>query len=143
MTGEFIHNPDQRFPLDELLGIIRQSSGSLHQIPATGLAKSAFGDTMTSNMIILGYAYQAGAVPIPALAIERAIELNGRAVRVNIEAFHLGRQLHADEAAVLAILDDRSPNQSLEDSSPMGLLARRSALLLESHGQSNARQLDH
>ena len=143
MTGEFIHNPDQRFPLDELLGIIRQSSGSLHQIPATGLAKSAFGDTMTSNMIILGYAYQAGAVPIPAPAIERAIELNGRAVRVNIEAFHLGRQLHADEAAVLAIHDDGSPNQSLEDSSPMGLLARRSALLLESHGQSNARQLDH
>jgi len=143
MTGEFIHNPDQRFPLDELLGIIRQSSGSLHQIPATGLAKSAFGDTMTSNMIILGYAYQAGAVPIPAPAIERAIELNGRAVRVNIEAFHLGRQLHADEAAVLAIHDDGSPNQSLEDSSPMGLLARRSALLLESHGQSSARQLDH
>ncbi len=143
MTGEFIQNPDQRFPLDELLGIIRQSSGSLHQIPATGLAKSAFGDTMTSNMIILGYAYQAGAVPIPATAIERAIELNGRAVRVNIEAFHLGRQLHVDEATVLAILDDGSPNQSSEDSSPMGLLARRSALLLESHGQSNARQLDH
>ena len=143
MTGEFIQNPDQRFPLDELLEIMRQSSGSLHQIPATGLAKSAFGDTMTSNMIILGYAYQAGAVPIPATAIERAIELNGRAVRVNIEAFHLGRQLHVDEAAVLAILDDGSPNQSPEDSSPMGLLARRSALLLESHGQSNARQLDH
>ncbi len=142
MSGDFIHNPQQRFPSQELLEVIRQSSKALREVPATHLAQGVFGDTMTSNMIMLGYAFQAGAVPIPALAIEQAISLNGRAVRLNTAAFRLGRQLFVDEKAVLSILNEEGDSESFcIDDSPMALLGRRSELLSLSHGKGRADQL--
>ena len=44
---------------------------------ALGLAETLFDDHMASNMLVLGAAYQAGAIPVSAAAIEEAIKLNG------------------------------------------------------------------
>ena len=49
-------------------------------------------------MIVLGAAYQAGAIPVSAAAIEQAIALNGVAVAMNTHAFRAGRLLVADPA---------------------------------------------
>jgi len=46
---------------------------------------------MAANMIVLGAAYQAGAIPVAAQAIERAIALNGVSVEMNTQAFRAGR----------------------------------------------------
>ena len=46
-------------------------------LDALGLAEQLFGDHMASNMIVLGAAYQAGAIAVSAEAIEEAIALNG------------------------------------------------------------------
>ncbi|MGB1715415.1 MAG: indolepyruvate ferredoxin oxidoreductase family protein, partial [Arenicellales bacterium] len=80
MTGDFTRDPDQKFPLEELLQDIHSASGGVHTVPATELAKGVFGETLTANLIMLGYAYQCEVLPIPHEAIEKAIELNGRDV---------------------------------------------------------------
>jgi indolepyruvate ferredoxin oxidoreductase len=54
-------------------------------------------------MFLVGYAYQLGALPVSAAAIERAIELNGEAVTMNKAAFHWGRRAALDRAAVEAL----------------------------------------
>ena len=55
---------------------------------------------MASNMLVLGAAYQAGAIPVGAAAIEQAIALNGVSVTMNTQAFRAGRLLVADPAWV-------------------------------------------
>jgi len=49
-------------------------------------------------MIVLGAAWQAGAIPVSATAIEEAIVLNGVSVPMNSHAFRVGRRLVADPA---------------------------------------------
>ena len=56
-------------------------------------------------MFMLGYAYQIGALPLSAEAIEQAIELNGEAVAMNKAAFRLGRRAAADPAAIEALVE--------------------------------------
>ena len=43
-------------------------------------------------MFMLGFAYQHGGLPLSAEAVEKAIELNGEAVAMNIAAFRWGRR---------------------------------------------------
>jgi indolepyruvate ferredoxin oxidoreductase len=60
---------------------------------AGNLSDNLFRSHMPANIIVLGSAYQSGVVPISAFAIERAIELNGVLVEMNIQAFRIGRQI--------------------------------------------------
>ena len=53
---------------------------------------------------MLGYAYQLGALPLSAEAIEKAIEMNGEAVAMNVAAFRYGRRAAVDPAAVEALV---------------------------------------
>jgi len=64
-----------------------------------------FGTDQYANMLLSGAAFQAGALPLPASAIEQAIELNGAAVDRNVQAFRRGRQAVADPPAFAAALD--------------------------------------
>ena len=67
--------------------------------------EALFGDHMAANMILLGAAYQAGAIPVRAAAIEEAIAINGVQVEMNTQAFRVGRLLVADPGWVA---DDRA-----------------------------------
>jgi len=67
-------------------------------LDALGLAETLFDDHMAANMIVLGAAYQAGALPVSEKAIEEAIALNGVSVQMNSQAFRVGRLLVADPA---------------------------------------------
>ncbi|PYO14778.1 MAG: hypothetical protein DMD75_03875 [Candidatus Rokuibacteriota bacterium] len=67
-------------------------------LDALGLAETLFDDHMAANMIVLGAAWQAGALPVSAAAIEEAIVLNGVSVQMNSQAFRVGRLLVADPA---------------------------------------------
>jgi indolepyruvate ferredoxin oxidoreductase len=59
-------------------------------------------------MILLGAAFQHGCLPVPAPAIEAAVELNGVTPADNVRAFRWGRAAAADLAAVRDALAPRS-----------------------------------
>jgi indolepyruvate ferredoxin oxidoreductase len=84
--------------LDRLSGSARAS----HTLDALGAADALFGTTEVANLLLVGAAYQAGALPLTAAAIEEAIELNGVAVALNVAAFRWGRVSVADPAAFAA-----------------------------------------
>jgi indolepyruvate ferredoxin oxidoreductase len=102
-TGGMVASVDLRFPgADGLAGSIDKHSRANANVflDALALAERYFGDHLAANLIVLGAAYQVGAIPISAASIEQAIELNGVAVRMNTQAFRLGRQVVANPASL-------------------------------------------
>jgi indolepyruvate ferredoxin oxidoreductase len=63
-------------------------------------------------MFMLGYAYQSGALPLSADAVERAIEMNGEAVAMNIAAFRYGRRAAVDSRGLEALIKPRPQEQN-------------------------------
>ena len=104
ITGDFTRDPGFTIPADRLkLQLEARLRERLHMFDATALARALLGDSIYSNMMLLGAAWQAGLVPLTEAAILRAIELNGARVAENQRAFEIGRWafLHPDEAARL------------------------------------------
>ena len=97
-TGRMVVDTEERFPelhgqLDEIDKVSRRDLNVY--VDAQELSERLFGDHMPANTIVLGAAYQRGALPISADAMEQAIRLNGAAVEKNLAAFAWGRALVA------------------------------------------------
>lgn len=132
LPGDFTRNADYSLPTERIKRTIRDLVGDAqtHFIEASRLAQALFGNALAQNIFMVGYAYQFGALPLSAAAIERAIELNGEAVAMNKAAFLWGRRAAHDPAAVEAIAtpkgtvssDARRLSQSLDE-----VIARRVA----------------
>ncbi len=105
LPGDFTRNADFSLPTERLKRTIVADAGPdhAHFIDATRLATALFGQSIGANMFMVGYAYQLGAIPLSAAAIERAIALNGEAVAMNQAAFHWGRRAAVDRAVVEAL----------------------------------------
>ena len=88
-----------------------------------GLPRRLLGNSIASNIFLVGYAFQKGAIPLSAEAIEKAIELNGEAVAMNQAAFRWGRRAALDLAEVEKLIapaaesddDNRRLSQSLDE----------------------------
>jgi indolepyruvate ferredoxin oxidoreductase len=102
ITGEFTRHPDLAFPGKTLKLAIEASAGAeaCDFVDATRLATALMGDSIATNLFMLGYVYQKGLIPISHEALERAIELNGAAVPMNLAAFRWGRRAASDRAGV-------------------------------------------
>jgi indolepyruvate ferredoxin oxidoreductase len=104
-TGEMVTHPDLALPpaptLMSRIGEVTRHADNL-VIDAAKLAVGLLGSTTTANIIVLGAAVQAGALPLPPADIERAIELNGVAVEANVRAFRWGRAWVDDASSVEA-----------------------------------------
>jgi len=97
MPGEFTRSPDFSLPVERLKKAIRAAAGEKAIFfDAARAANVLFGNAIGANMLMLGMAAQAGGLPISVEAIERAIELNGEAVPMNIAAFRWGRRAGHD-----------------------------------------------
>jgi indolepyruvate ferredoxin oxidoreductase len=102
VTGDFTRNADFKLPADRLrLTLEARLRDKLRMFDASQLAEALLGDTIFSNMMILGAAWQMGLVPLTRDAILKAVELNGAAAEKNQRAFEVGRWavLHPDQAA--------------------------------------------
>ena len=104
--GEFTRNADFSLPVERLKRAINTAAGADHVnfVDATGLAVALFGNSIAANMFLLGFAQQKGGVPLLAASLERAIELNGEAIKMNIDAFRWGRRTAHDQKAVEALV---------------------------------------
>jgi indolepyruvate ferredoxin oxidoreductase len=100
-------------------------AGNLATINANALAEKLLGDTVYANVMMLGFAWQQGLVPVSLEALSRAIELNGVAVERNRQAFAWGRLLSADPGFVRGVTDDTPEEPETLD----GVIARRVAFL--------------
>ncbi len=107
ITGHFTRDPDLKFPGEQVADRLQAAAGTSHVrfVDATRLATRLLGDSIASNLFMLGYAYQLGLVPVGANAIEQAIELNGVAVPLNKDAFAWGRKAAIDLDAVTEVAD--------------------------------------
>ncbi|RFU21968.1 indolepyruvate ferredoxin oxidoreductase family protein [Geodermatophilus marinus] len=73
-------------------------------LDAQAVAERLFGGDQAANILLVGAAYQSGALPLSADSIEQAIELNGVAVATNLQAFRRGRQAVSDPEGLEAAL---------------------------------------
>ncbi len=144
ITGEFTRHPDLAFPSHTLRLSIEAAAGAAacDFLEATRLATGLLGDSIATNLFLLGYAYQKGLIPIGHEAIEQAIELNGTAVPMNLGAFRWGRRAAHDLAAVEKLLTPADnivpfprPVRGLDD-----LVASRVKLLTSYQNASLARR---
>ncbi len=134
MTGDFTRKPDLAFPGDEMERLIAEAAGpgQADFLDATRIATALLGDSIATNLFMLGYAWQKGLVPLGAEAIDKAIELNGVAVEANRAAFLWGRRAAHDLAAVEKAAAPRAEPKSHDLSKSLDeLVSRRVAELTE------------
>jgi indolepyruvate ferredoxin oxidoreductase len=158
MPGTFTMKPDLEFPAKKIVDAVTFAlDGKAPElVDATALATRLLGDSIASNLFMLGYAWQKGWVPISLDALMRAVELNAAAVEMNKSAFNWGRMAAHDietvriaagaapagtrdvagaaTAAISSPMDDASLSRTLDEE-----IARRVAFL---SGYQNAAYAD-
>ncbi len=127
-TADFVRHRDASLNAADRLTAIERNVKNLSTIDANGIAGKLMGDTIYSNVLLLGYAWQSGIVPVSLAAIERAIELNAIKVDENKLAFRWGRlaAIDIDTVRNLAQPTTYRPDESLDD-----MVERRAAFLTD------------
>ena len=134
-TADFVLNRDFNFQTRKVSHVLetalRKDSAFLD---FTKPAETLLGDAIATNMMMMGYAYQKGLLPLTAEAIEQAIEVNGVAIKMNTQAFRLGRLAVADPSRMAAMMkghDEASAPKTLDAMSLDEIIAHRSAHLAD------------
>lgn len=130
-TGEFQRNRDASYDDRALIGAIEQAlrGGTLDHLHASGLSTAFMGDSIGTNVLMLGFAVQKGLLPLSVGSLEEAIRLNGTFVQGNLRIFAIGR--------LAAVVPDElsrmisPPPAKLEDMGLEEILASRTSLLTE------------
>ena len=105
-TAAFVNDPDWQFPAGQCETLVLEAAGPDHvgKLDADTLAVQLAGDSIYTNPLMLGYAWQQGQVPLSHAALMRAIELNGVQIDNNKAAFEWGRRAASDPQAVKALV---------------------------------------
>src|SRR5690348_7478605 len=141
-TADFILNRDFNFQSRKLGSVLetalRKDSAF---VDFTRPAEVLLGDSIATNIMMMGYAYQKGLLPLSAEAIEQAIEVNGVSIKMNKEAFRLGRLAVVDLARLEAIMKGQDPTvapNTLDAMSLDEIIAHRSRLLADYQDEAYA-----
>ncbi|WP_404862850.1 indolepyruvate ferredoxin oxidoreductase family protein [Georhizobium sp. MAB10] len=137
MPGDFTRDADFSLPTERLKRAIRQAAGDAKTVlvDATSAVNALFANGLATNMLMLGLAYQQGGIPLSADALERAIQLNGQAVAMNIAAFRWGRAL-AHDPALAARLNTAAKPETEDDLASD--ISRRERFLVDYQDQAYA-----
>ena len=142
MPGEFARSADFSLPVERLKKAIRQAAGEgkSHFFDATRTASALFGNSLGANMFMLGFAYQHGGLPLSAEAVEKAIELNGEAVAMNVSAFRWGRRAAHEPEFVRGLVGQSSADSDPVPQTADDIIARRAEFLTAYQNAAYARR---
>ncbi|GAA0848797.1 indolepyruvate ferredoxin oxidoreductase family protein [Marinobacter szutsaonensis] len=120
-TADYVLYRDADMQADKRLGLIRDAVGDdrFDALDANGIAEKLMGDTVFSNVMMLGFAWQKGLLPLSEAALMRAIELNGVAIERNKEAFGWGRVAAVDPKEIDDLLNPVSEPVEVQPESPL------------------------
>jgi indolepyruvate ferredoxin oxidoreductase len=138
-TGSMVVTVTARYPgQQQIRPVFGEAARDARFIDAAALALEHLGDEQYANMIMVGAAYQCGALPIAAASIERAIELNAVAVAANLAAFRHGRHAVAGQPAPPALAGQPGPGAGEETGDLEALIRRRTEDLVAYQDESYA-----
>ena len=101
-TGDFTRQPDWDPDAVSLIERLQaRTAGALHAVDAERIATALMGDSIATNMFLLGFAWQHGRVPVTLASLQKAIELSGVDVAFNRSSFDWGRRMAVEPDAVL------------------------------------------
>ncbi len=128
-TGEFQTNKYLDLGEARLRDAILKATGNaLHfDLHASKLATDLTGDSISTNVLMLGYAAQQGLLPLSVAAIKEAIRLNGTFVKGNLRTFDLGRLAAHNPQALAEELQEKTDEVALD--TVADVLASRTRLL--------------
>tara|TARA_R110000751_G_scaffold152166_4_gene257186 strand:- start:38560 stop:42018 length:3459 start_codon:yes stop_codon:yes gene_type:complete len=136
-TSEFIRNRSKRFESDLLAARVKRQARDFGAFDAEALAVGYLHDAIYTNMIMVGYSWQKGAVPVSLRGLYRAIRLNGTKVDDNMAAFNIGRIAAAAPERLVAQHD---PRGHIEPKTLDELIDDRAARLVAYQNESYAQQ---
>lgn len=131
-TAAFVHNPDWQAPGAQCEAAIAQAVGNAMQLgafDADEVAVQLLGDSIYTNPLMLGYAWQKGRIPLSRASLLRAMELNGVQVLNNQAAFEWGRRCAHDMAEVQALFRTAQVIQFVKKPGVAELVAQRAEFL--------------
>jgi indolepyruvate ferredoxin oxidoreductase len=131
-TADFVRFRDANLQANKRVDAIAEITGSdnLSTVAANDLAEALLGNTIYANVLMVGFAWQNGLIPVSASALLRAIELNGVEVEQNIRAFNWGRIVAANPSFVSDFL--KKPELSVSGVESLDeLINRRTEFLTE------------
>ncbi len=130
-SASFVNDPDWQFPVGSCEAAIAGTVGQagLGAFDAEQVATQLLGDSIYTNPLMLGYAWQQGRVPLSHGALMRAMELNGVQVENNQAAFEWGRRCAHDLKAVQALFQAAQVIQFVKKPGLGEVVARRAEFL--------------
>ena len=140
-TADFVRFRDASLKAPERIDAIGQMIGhsNLSVVDANRLSEKLLGNSIYANVMMLGYAWQKGMLPLTLKSITRAIELNNVEIENNKNAIHWGRLAATDLASIEKLIDPvdsrRAGSETLAD-----MVKRRSDYLVNYQDEALARK---
>jgi len=137
-TGDFIGDTEFTLPIDLMRKRLSNSVAKDDAFFAntTEIATKLMGNSIASNMFMLGISYQLGLLPLDAQSINRALELNNVQIPFNKKAFEWGRVWVQNPDVIRTVINDSLDEKNTE--SLEAKIARQTKSLIEYQNASYA-----
>jgi indolepyruvate ferredoxin oxidoreductase len=143
-TAQFQANQKIRFGAADLLRAMESIVGTarVHAVDGTSLATRLLGDSIATNLFMLGFAVQKGLIPLSLDSIREAVRLNGVTVKANLDTLEWGRLAAHDPQKTRALAGTGTTPFGTDEMARTleEVIARRERLLAEYQNVDYARR---
>lgn len=130
-TAAFTMGEDSLQEEDHILELMRSCASGVVAVDGFDITEQALGTTTTVNILMLGFAYQQGLVPLHVATLYQAMELNGVAVENNKKAFNIGRLAMSDPGGLQHLLSENNVQVPALDDSLGATIEHRAQFLAD------------